>query len=205
MQDLYGLEKDVHGINVSVLDKSKTRKTANELQETLGRPYHTLTWLDLKKDFLNVLAMEKALLFSISGLIIVISIFLIMATMLINVMRKTREIGLLGAMGATPSKVAAMFCYQGVFICTAGISLGLSVSYILILPYVTELLSLLFLIFGVDQAIIEYYMFRKVPVDYSLEELTCIVIGTYFFTFLATLIPAWRATQLRPADALRSE
>ena len=87
------------------------------------------SWMEANQDFLFVLQLEKNLIFFLLVFIIVVAAFSVTSSLLIAVVRKTREIGLLGALGGRPVHVAACFCFQGLLIGVTGTITGLAMGF----------------------------------------------------------------------------
>jgi len=151
-----------------------------------------------------VLALEKNMIFFLLLFIVIVAAFSVTSSLLISVIRKTREIGLLGALGARPREVAACFCAQGLFIGILGTLVGLGVGFgalavrndiVLGLARATE-----------RQAVLErFYQFSELPSFPDPYYITLIIVLTIVISTLAGLLPAWRAARLKPVEALRSE
>ncbi|MCZ6673733.1 MAG: ABC transporter permease [Verrucomicrobia bacterium] len=212
MQEFYGLEDGVHGITVRLMEgyEEKVDLIAAEINHTLslqdGLPLgvKAFSWLDLNRDFLFVLQLEKSVMFFLLLFIVLVSAFAITSTLLITVMRKTKEIGLLGAMGATPGGLIACFTLQGFIIGVAGTLFGIAFALIA-LAYRNEIVKFVAGIFNKEETLIRFYQFTHLPADYRQEDFVIIIICAIVVSTLAGLIPAFRASRLKPASALRSE
>jgi lipoprotein-releasing system permease protein len=126
MQDLYGLRNQVHGYNVRLQPGADPDQVAAALNAVLPPGTEALTWFETNADFQSVLSFERNMIFFLLTFIIVVAAFSITSSLLVTVVRKTREIGLLGAMGGTARDVALSFCVQGLFIGVVGTGLGLA-------------------------------------------------------------------------------
>jgi lipoprotein-releasing system permease protein len=206
MQELYGLDEanQVQGIDVRLKDGANVDEVMNRLTEKLGRPYHAVTMIEKESDFLKMLAMEKAMIFIITAVIVLVASFSISITMLSSVVSKTREIGLLNAMGARPMQIAFIYCIQAFILGTGGLIFGLSAAF-LVLHNVDSIIYWIFDMMGTQNALLEFYMFHELPVYYSASDLVGITVATILLMILAALVPAWRAGRLKPSEALRYE
>jgi len=136
--------------------------------------------------------------------IILVASFSIMSSLLTTVVRKTREIGLLGALGASPRQIAACFCVQGFLIGLIGTASGLALGFGFL--HVRNDLLLLFTKLTGSQATLErFYQFSRVPAHIESIDLVVIIVGTIAISTLAGIFPAWRASRLKPVEALRNE
>jgi len=204
-QDLYGLGGSVHGINV----RAKTGVLEDELSSRLneaGLPagVQAFSWMDSFEEFLWVLNLEKGMIFFLLLFIVIVAAFSVMSSLLISVVRKTREIGLLGALGARASGVAACFCVQGILIGFFGTLVGLALGFgalavrndvVLVIARVTQR----------EEALRRFYQFSNLPAHTVLSDIMLIAALTLMISLLAGLIPAWRAARLKPVEAFRNE
>lgn len=207
MQDLYGLGSGVHGVAVRMkpgIDPERAPEIAAELQELLPLTMRALSWMEINQDFLFVLALEKNMMFFLLLFVVLVSSFAIASNMLISVVRKTREIGVLGAMGGEPRAIAACFCWQGFLIGLFGTLLGVGLG-LLALHFRNELVNAVTFITGNRQALVRFYQFANLPVHYAPWDFVRITLASVTLATLAGLLPAWRAARLKPAEALRAE
>ena len=126
MQDLYGLRNQVHGYNVRLKPGASPDEVAGKLGFALMADAEVMTWFESNADFQAVLSFERNMIFFLLTFIVIVAAFSITSSLLVTVVRKTREIGLLGAMGGTARDVATCFCLQGLFVGLAGTALGLA-------------------------------------------------------------------------------
>lgn len=212
MQEFYGLEDGVHGITVRLKegyeeDVDLIAANINEvilLRDDLPLGVRAFSWLDLNRDFLFVLQLEKSVMFFLLLFVVLVSAFAITSTLLITVVRKTKEIGLLGAMGATPRGLVACFTLQGFIIGVAGTLFGI-VFALVALAYRNQIVQFVAGIFNKEETLVRFYQFTHLPADYKLDDFVIIIVAAIVVSTLAGLIPAFRASRLRPASALRSE
>jgi len=206
MQDLYGLGKSVHGINVKLSDGMDADVAAGAINGAL-LPHADVvarSWMDANQDFLWVLALEKNMIFFLLVFIIIVSAFSAMSSLLISVVRKTREIGLLGALGASPRQVAACFCVQGVLIGIVGTLTGLGLGFTALF-FRNDMIRVFTELTGTQAVLQRFYQFSQLPSHTSGADIRMIVICSVVISTLAGLLPAWRAARLKPVEALRSE
>jgi lipoprotein-releasing system permease protein len=204
MQELYGLGRSVHGVNVKLEEGSDPDRVAREINRTLPVDGMAKSWMDANSEFLFVLQLEKNMIFFLLLFIIVVAAFSVASSLLIAVVRKTREIGLLGALGANPRQVAACFCYQGIIIGVAGTTLGLALGFTVV-HFRNDLVAGFTRLTGSAEALERFYQFSQLPAHLSGEDLALIVSSALLVSTLAGLLPAWRAARLKPVEALRSE
>lgn len=206
MQDLYGIGHAVHGINVKIAEGADpdviARRINNALPATVDA--QARSWMDLNQDFLFVLQLEKNLIFFLLLFIVIVAAFSVTSSLLISVVRKTREIGLIGALGGRPSQVAACFCFQGLIIGVAGTALGLALGFGA-LALRNDALRAFTEMTGSEEALVRFYQFSQLPAYLANRDLTLIVVLSVTISALAGVVPAWRAAKLKPVEALRAE
>ena len=206
MQDLYGLGNAVHGLNVKIAANLDADEAARRINAVLPPAANAAarSWMELNQDFLFVLQLEKNLIFILLLFIVVVAAFSVTSSLLISVVRKTREIGLLGALGGRPREVALCFCFQGLLIGVSGTLSGLALGFGF-LACRNNVLHLFTRLTGSQEALVRFYQFSNVPAYLSTGDLTLIVVSTIVISTLAGILPAWRAARLNPVEALRNE
>ena len=203
-QDLFGIGTTAQGIDVRLAPGVGDEEGARRINAVLPGDIRALSWETSFSDFLWVLNLERSMIFFLLLFIVIVAAFSVTSSLLISVVRKTREIGLLGALGARPRQVAACFCAQGLLIGTLGTVAGLGLGFGMlairndVLRGVTRLLN--------KQDVFErFYQFTELPSHTSGSTVALIVVLTIVISTLAGLFPAWRAARLKPVEALRSE
>ncbi|HTJ79686.1 MAG TPA: ABC transporter permease [Rariglobus sp.] len=206
MQDLYGLGHAVHGFDVKIADGLDPDIVARRINAALplASGLEARSWVELNQDFLFVLQLEKNLIFILLLFIIVVAAFSVTSSLLISVVRKTREIGLLGALGGKPVGVALCFCFQGLLIGVSGTVCGLALGFGF-LHVRNDVLHLFTKLTGSQEALERFYQFSNVPAFLQTGDLVMITTSTIVISTLAGIIPAWRAARLKPVEALRNE
>ncbi len=206
MQDLYGLGGAVHGLDVRIAANLDPDDVARRINAVLPPSANAAarSWMELNQDFLFVLQLEKNLIFILLLFIVVVAAFSVTSSLLIAVVRKTREIGLLGALGGRPREVALCFCFQGLLIGVSGTLSGLALGFGF-LACRNDVLHLFTRLTGSQEALVRFYQFSNVPAYLSTGDLALIVVSTIVISTLAGILPAWRAARLNPVEALRNE
>lgn len=198
VQSLFGMDDSANVIHVKTKDPDKVDQTAHLIAAQLPRKFALRTWAQLNPEFFKALWVEKVAMFIILMLIVVVAAFNIIGTLVMTVIQKTREIGILKSMGATGGAVLRIFLFHGFFIGTIGTALGLSWG--------------LWICRFVDRDIDK--IFRLPPGVYGLDRLP-VVIEAPVVAFIAlcamaiclgaSIIPSYRASRLNPVEALRYE
>ena len=206
MQDLYGLGKSVNGINVKVAENLDPDAAARAINAALPAQAEAgaRSWMDANQDFLFVLSLEKNMIFFLLTFIIIVSAFSVTSSLLISVVRKTREIGLLGALGGKQLHVAACFCVQGFLIGLAGTAVGLGLGFTA-LYFRNNIIRVFTELTGSQEVLVRFYQFSQLPAHTSGSDIRMIIICSVVISTLAGLLPAWSAARLKPVEALRSE
>ena len=206
MQELYGLGAAIHGVNVKIAPKLDADAVATRINGALppAAQARARSWMEANQDFLFILQLEKNMIFFLLTFIIIVSAFSVTSSLLISVVRKTREIGLLGALGARPMQVAACFCFQGLLIgatgTVAGLGLGLGT-----LHFRNELVAAFTRLTASEEVLVRFYQFSQLPAHTAPGDVGLIVACSVVISTLAGLLPAWRAARLKPVEALRNE
>jgi len=206
MQDLFGLNGAVHGLDVKLAADADPDEVAQRINEALPLSFgaRARSWITANEDFLYVLQLEKNMISFLLMFIIVVAAFSVTSSLLISVVRKTREIGLLGALGGEPRQVAACFCFQGFVIGVAGTLAGLGLG-IAVLHYRQGIVHLFTRLTQSESVLERFYQFSQLPAYTQASDVVLITVLSIVISTLAGLLPAWRAASLKPVEALRSE
>jgi lipoprotein-releasing system permease protein len=195
-QDLTGLNSAVTGIDVKTTDRWLAEKVAARLEETLKYPYRAEDWQRQNSSLFQALKLEKLGMGIILLLIVLVAAFNIVSNLTMVVADKTREIGILKAMGMTSKAIRRIFLTQGLVIGVAGTALGI----ILGLTVAT--------LIGAKRLIPlnpEIYFIDHLPVATQVGDVLLIVLASITIATLATLYPAQQAAKLYPLEAIRHE
>ncbi|MFK5956103.1 MAG: FtsX-like permease family protein [Planctomycetota bacterium] len=158
------------------------------------------TWHDIGGNFLRAAENQKGILGVVFGFIVLVAAYQLIATLLLTVAEKRQDIGILGALGASPLRITGFFVGLGLLISTLGCVLGLLLGWFLAthLPLVESLL-------GGGEPIFrqEIYKFDHIPVAIDVSSITVLLVATLTTAVLFSLLPAWRASRLRIIQSLR--
>ncbi len=195
-QMIFGLEHRISYIQVRIDNIFQAPKIANAIKEMLPPLAYTTTWMELNKSLFSALKLEKNIMFLTIALIVLVAALNIIATLILMVMEKTRDIGILMAMGATSQNIKKIFFLQGAMIgmigTAAGVALGLFWCW----------LANTFELIKIPEDI---YQISSVPFHIQPLDLILIVGVSLLISFLSTLFPAHRAAKVNPVIALKYE
>ncbi|MEO5804715.1 MAG: ABC transporter permease [Verrucomicrobiota bacterium] len=204
-QQLYELgENSVHGLQVMLRDPFQVEAVHQQLTRDLGPNFSILTWPEENPQIFNALAVEKNMMFFLLFFIMIVAGFGIANCQITFVVQKTREIGILKALGANNRQVLWIFLSQSLVVGFLGVGLGLGMA-LLALNYRNEFLALMNRLTGFELLPAAIYQIYELPASIQLSDIS-IICGTAFITcILAGLFPAWKASRLQPVEALRYE
>ena len=201
-QDFLNLDNLVTGLEIKVDNIYRADRIARTLEKRLGYPYWARNWMEMNKNLFSALRLEKRVMFLILSLIVLVAMFNIVITLIMVVMEKNRDIAILKSMGATSRSIMKIFVYQGVIIGIIGTIMGAIAG--LAVAYNLERISLFMeKMFGFKILPGDVYYLSVLPSQVNYVDIATIIIGTLIISLLATLYPAWRASRLDPAEALR--
>lgn len=204
MQDLYDLGDGIHGIAVRLNPEADEFALAATLQAEFGSRKDVQTWKEKWADFLWVLDLEKTMMLFLNLFIVAVAVFAIAIAQLLTVVRKTREIGLLAVLGGARRGVLGLYCFQGFFIGLLGALLGIGIA-LLALSFRDPIIHGLAEVSGTRETLIRFYYFSNLPVAFDVREILFIGLLAVGLATLASLLPAWRAARMKPAETLRIE
>jgi lipoprotein-releasing system permease protein len=195
-QDLFRLENRVNLIQVKIKRIFQAEEVAQRLQRILPVDTYITTWMELNKSLFSALKLEKKLMFFTIALIVLVAALNIIATLILMVMEKTRDIGILMAMGATAADIRRIFFYQGSMIGFIGTFLGVFLG--IIWCWVANTFQLI-------RVPVEIYQIAYVPFRLQITDLAAIIMISLMISLLSTLFPSYRAAKIDPVIALKYE
>jgi lipoprotein-releasing system permease protein len=164
----------------------------------------TMTWREEKAPLLRAVQVEKTLVSVILGMIVIFSGFMIFIILTVQVVEKTRDIGVLQAMGVSPAGIASIYCSLGLVLCLAGTVLGVAYGVFFSLG-VNVIQRWVKLLTGWELFSSQVFYMDKIPVRFAPYDLLFIIAPTVLASLAASLIPAYRAARKDPVVALRYE
>jgi lipoprotein-releasing system permease protein len=203
-QDLYNLNNNVHGLLVMLHDPFQAERVSLQLAHLLGPAYKFSLWSEENSGILDALLVEKNVMFYLLFFIMIVAAFGIMNSLITFVVQKTREIGMLKALGSTRGQILWLFLSQSLMVGVVGVVTGFGLG-MLALSYRNEFLHLMNKWTGFELFPAKIYSFNKLPALIVPHDIALICGSAVLICLLAGLIPAWKAAGLEPVEALRHE
>jgi lipoprotein-releasing system permease protein len=183
-------------IEVKITDIYDAPRMADQIAAEFGPDYVTQDWTDINQQLYSALMLEKIGMGIGIGLIVMVAALNIIASLILLVMEKTRDIAILKTMGASRQSIMLVFLLQGTIIGVIGTVLGAIAGTVL--SYLLDRYQLIRIPSDVYQ--VSYLPFRVLP-----DDLVSVIVGAVIVCFIATLYPSRQAAKLDPAQALRYE
>jgi lipoprotein-releasing system permease protein len=203
-QTLYDLSDHVHGLMVMLKNPYRAAAVRDEIERDLGPGYRITTWMEENSNILNALVVEKNVMFYLLFFIMIVAALCILSALITFVVQKTREIGMLKALGASDVQISGLFLSQsavvGVFGVLAGYGLGM-----LALAYRNEFLHFMNRATGFELFPAAIYNFSELPALIIPSDIILVCTSALVVCTLGGVIPAWLAGRLKPVEALRYE
>ena len=204
-QDLYDLDDSVHGLMVMLRDPvSGAGGAAANWRTRWGQDYTITTWMQENSAILGALIVEKNVMFYLLFFIVIVAALCILSAQITFVVQKTREIGMLKALGATNLQISGMFLTQSAIIGVLGVLAGYGLG-ILALTYRNEFLHFMNRLTGLELFPASIYGFSELPAIIDARDIALICGSSFVICILGGVLPAWRAGRLKPVEALRYE
>jgi lipoprotein-releasing system permease protein len=195
-QRLFGYGDVASTIEVRIADVEQAKAMGKKIIDRVGGNLEATDWIEMNPSIFQALALERLVMFVTIGLILLVAALNIVATLIMMVLEKTRDIAILMSMGATNDNIRRIFILQGVIIGVIGTFFGVIVGQLVC--YFCDKYHLIHL--APDVYTIAYVPFRASPLDSAIVAAVAILIS-----FLATLYPSAAASSLQPVEALRYE
>jgi lipoprotein-releasing system permease protein len=203
-QSLYRMGHTVSGVRLKLHDLFKAPMVARELAGQLPGLYYVNDWTNSHANFFRAVATEKMVMFIILSLIVGVAAFNIVSTLVMVVQDKQADIAILRTLGATPRSIMAIFMVQGSLIGIIGTLIGVAGGVALALN-VERLVPLLQAVTGHQFLSPDVYYISDLPSELKSSDVIRISVLSLALGLLSTLYPAWRASRVQPAEALRYE
>jgi len=195
-QRFFGLHDRATGVEVKIRDIDHTTRAVESVRARLGgEPYTLRDWRDMNRELFSALLLEKIAMFVALAMIVTVASFLIVATLVMIVLQRGKEIAILKSMGASDPSIMKVFVIQGLIVGVGGAVLG-------VLGGIGVCVLLQTLGFPLDDRV---FYIEKLPVVLDQTEVGIIAIAAVTISYLATIYPAMTAARLVPVEGLRDD
>ena len=201
---LFGLRGEVSGLRLKLAQVEQAPSVRRELVEQLDGAYHIRDWTMEHTNFFRALEIEKRVVFIVLLLIIAVAAFNIVSTLVMIVTDKRPDVAILRTLGLSPAGVMKIFMVQGTVIGVVGTLLGGVLGVITALN-VDTIIPALENFFNTELFPVDVYVITDFPAQMRWADVSRIILAALTMSFFATLYPAWKASRVRPAEALRYE
>lgn len=196
-QQLFKMPGGVSRIDVKLDDYTQADVVAPMIEEKVGNyPFTTTTWFEQNRSLYSWMTIEKRLFTGLLSLIIMVAAFNIISSLIMIVMEKTREIGILKGMGASSGGIMKIFLMEGIIIGVLGVIFGNIIAFALLKAQQK---------FGFFTMPPEVYIIDRLPVEIHAMDFVVVSIIGLLLCILAAVYPAYKASRLKPVDAIRYE
>jgi lipoprotein-releasing system permease protein len=203
-QELYDLGDTVHGLLVMLTDPYLAAEVRRDLAPTVGLDHYMSLWTEENSAILDALVVEKNVMFYLLFFIMIVAALCILSAQIVFVVQKTREIGMLKALGATDLQVTGLFLSQSACVAAMGVVCGYGLG-MLALAYRNEFLGFMNRRTGFELFPADIYGFNQLPALIVTQDIVLICGSAFVICVLGGVIPAWTAGRLQPVEALRHE
>ena len=201
---LYQLGDAVTGVRLALADPLRAPAMVRQLAVDLGGGYYVSDWTRIHSNFFRSIQMTKSMLFVILSMIVAIAAFNIVATLVMVVKAKSQDIAILRTLGAAPRNIQVVFLVQGMLIGLVGVAGGIGLGALLSFN-LESIVHGLEKVTGMHFLDAKVYFMSDLPAQVQIGDVAQVSVVALLLCILATTYPAWRASRLAPAEALRHD
>ena len=199
---LFKIPDRVTGLRLKFDDVFKAPQLLRKVMQDVPVNYRAADWTFQHANFFRALKTEKTVMFVILMLIVAVAAFNIVSTLVMMVTDKQSDIAILRTLGMSPRSVMGIFMVQGTLIGLIGTAMGV-VGGVLLAWNIESLIASLEKLLGNQFMPADVYYISSLPSQLEWSDVTVIAITAFVLSILSTLYPSWRASQIKPAEALR--
>jgi len=201
---LYHMGEGVTGLRLHLTDMFDAPSVSRQLQVILDPGKRVSDWTRQHANFFHAIATEKTVMFIILSLIIAVAAFNIVSMLVMVVTDKQGDIAILRTLGMAPKSVMAIFMTQGSLIGVIGTVVGVVLGVLLSIN-IEHIVPMIETLLNTDLLAADVYYISQLKAELHESDVIKIVLLSLVLSFLSTLYPAWRASRVQPAEALRYE
>ena len=202
MQTLMRMGDNIEGLRLELNDLFQASQLTQTLVNELGYPYRGTNWTQTQGNLFQAIQMEKRMIGLLLMIIVAVAAFNIVSTLVMVVTDKQADIAILRTLGASPGTIMQIFMVQGLTIGVIGTLVGVVLGVVLALN-VSDLVLWLEGLLGIQFLDANVYFISYLPSELRWEDVRFITLAALLLSLLSTLYPAWRASKIQPAEALR--
>lgn len=203
-QDFYKMDDSVSGIGIKVDDIYQAENVKGEIYKGLSGDFEVRTWIDANQNFLQALKLEKVVMFIVVTMTTVVAAFGIASTLIMSVMTRVKDIGILRSIGAKTGSIIEIFLFQGLSIGLSGIILGL-IGGVWLAHSLNNVVDFISRLIGRSLIPKDIYYFDRIPTNINFSDVSTILFSALAITLLASIYPAYYAARINPSEAVRHE
>ncbi|MFT4583790.1 MAG: lipoprotein-releasing system permease protein [Gammaproteobacteria bacterium] len=201
---VFELDTAVSGFRIRFTDADLAPLGATAIAKRLSNGYTAINWTQYHRNFFHAIKSQKRIMFVILSLIVAVAAFNIVASMVMIVKEKDRDIAVLRTLGLSRTAVMLIFIFQGMLIGLSGVALGIAIGACGA-NSADRIVAGIERTFDISFIKPDVYYIDYLPADVRLEDIAAISVVAFLICVVATLYPAWRASRTSPALALRYE
>jgi lipoprotein-releasing system permease protein len=203
-QKLFRFPDAVHGVSVRLKDLDMTGRVREALEKAFPYPYIVTSWIEKNPNLFAAVSMEKKIMFFIVTLTALVAALNIASTLIMVVMEKTKDIGILKAIGVRPRSIMSIFTMEGAIIGVTGAAIGVAAGY-LFADSINPIADFIGWLTGFNLFPSNIYYFDRIPIELSWVRISVTAVLAVILSTIAALYPSWKAARLNPVEALRYE